>query len=111
MTDTTEYHLPPGLRALIAVATCDRPASLAEIARMAGCAKGCVLALSTRKYIQRLRAGGWCVAARGRRVLDDDGRATRKCRECGVEFTGEAFGSGRPSSLCGECRRRSMLRT
>lgn len=110
MTTTAEYQPPPGLRALMAVATCDRRASLAEVARVAGCSKGAVMALSTRNYIRRLPAGGWRVAPRGRRVLVGQGRISRTCVDCGAEFTSEAFGSGRQSLACGPCRSRRILR-
>jgi hypothetical protein len=85
------------LRILVAVATCDRPASRAEVSNLADVGTSTVRKM-VGTYIERTPhedgLSTWSLTQLGRETLDQLGEETHVCEWCKVEFRRSAFDRG-----------------
>lgn len=101
LTDTSKTDFEPGLRVLVAVASCHSWSSGAAIDKMAGVKpRGHLLKLSERRGLI-VKRRGWYLTDKGRRLIQRCGVESVKCR-CGREFDRCAFRQAN-RRLCYKC--------
>lgn len=103
---TQERKLAPGLRLLLAVATCHRWSTQTEIERMAGVSNKGVYHAIVAGNVIRLPSGAHHLTARGRWLVRIGGVEIVKCPLCGDTYERDHFGARMMAGYCSErCKR------